>query len=88
MPSTTTASESLNAFSASPLVNLRGPTTLPLRGRLFSVEVSTSPLSSCTLHLPQVPRPPQVESMGSPIQWAALKSVVPLGTLVVRPKGW
>ncbi len=30
----------------------------------------------------QVPRPPQVESIGSPIQWAALNSVVPGGMRV------
>jgi hypothetical protein len=35
------------------------------------------------LHLPQVPRPPHVESMGRPIQCAAEKTVVPAGTRVV-----
>src|SRR5438128_11592466 len=45
------------------------------------------PLITRTLHLPHVPRPPQVESMGRPIQCAALNSVVPGGTRVVRSKG-
>jgi len=45
------------------------------------------PLLTRTLHLPHVPRPPQVESMGRPIQCAALNSVVPGGTRVVRSKG-
>jgi hypothetical protein len=48
---------------------------------------SLAPWITCTLHLPQVPRPPQVESIGRPIQWAALKSVVPDGTRVDLSNG-
>src|SRR5438552_18262667 len=45
------------------------------------------PLITRTLHLPHVPRAPQVESMGRPSECAALNSVVPGGTRVVRSKG-
>jgi len=55
--------------------------------RWSAVSASVRPSITRTLHLPQVPRPPQVESMGSPIQCAALNNVVPGGTRVVRSKG-
>jgi hypothetical protein len=37
--------------------------------------------------LPHVPRPPHVESIGKPAQWAALKTVVPSGTVATVPLG-
>ena len=40
-----------------------------------------------TLHLPQVPLAPQVLSMGRPIQFAALKIVIPGGTRVTLSWG-
>src|SRR5205823_2076440 len=53
-----------------------------------AVVISAAPWSTWTLHLPQVPRPPQVESIGRPIQCAALNRVVPGGTLVALSNGW
>jgi hypothetical protein len=43
-----------------------------------------TPSSTRTLHLPQVPRPPQVLSMASHAQFAALNTVVPSGAFVTR----
>ena len=45
------------------------------------------PARTCTLHLPHVPRPPHVDSIGMPAQCAALNSVVPGGTCAVVPLG-
>src|SRR5882672_12027662 len=55
--------------------------------RWSAVVTSAAPRITRTLHFPHVPRPPHVESIGSPIQCAALKSVVPGGTRVVRSNG-
>ena len=55
--------------------------------RWSAVSASDRPSTTLTLHFPQVPRPPQVESMGRPIQCAALNSVVPGGTRVMRSNG-
>jgi hypothetical protein len=49
---------------------------------------AADPLATRTRHLPQVPMPPQVLSMASPIQLAALKMEVPGGTRVSLSCGW
>src|ERR1700693_6649471 len=55
--------------------------------RWSAVSASVLPSTTRTLHFPHVPRPPHVESIGSPIQCAALNSVVPGGRRVVLSKG-
>ena len=49
-----------------------------------SRDTGTSPSTHRTLHLRQVPCPPQVESMAMPFQLAASNSVTPAGTRTSR----
>ena len=58
-----------------------------LKARGSSRDTATSPSTTCTLHLRQVPWPPQVESIAMPFQLAASNSVTPAGTRTSRGLG-
>src|SRR4051794_30620058 len=46
-----------------------------------------APAAGVTWHRPQIPRPPHTESMSTPSDRAASRTVVPVGTRPRRPGG-
>ena len=55
--------------------------------RVSSDVIGAAPSRIRTLHLRHVPCPPHVESMATPFQLAASKSITPGGTRTFRPAG-
>ena len=48
---------------------------------------ANDPKAGTTAHRPQIPRPPQTESMSTPSERAASRTVVPAGARPRRPDG-